>query len=101
MGCCLLSLVGWFFPRLVIVGLWLFTDHLSRAFQTVVWPVLGFLFLPYTTLAWVIAQNFGGGLNGFYLVGFVIAVLLDLGFFGSSGHSFRQRRGGMKMRPVS
>lgn len=92
MGCCILSLIGWFFPRVVIASLWLFSDHLSRAFQTALWPILGFLFMPYTTLAWVIAQNYGGGLNGIYLVGFIIAILLDLGFFGSSGESYRRHR---------
>jgi hypothetical protein len=75
----------------VILILWLFTDYLGRAYETWIWPLLGFLFLPFTTLAYAWAINANGSVTGLYLVVVIIAVLLDLGFLGG-GHRARTRR---------
>jgi hypothetical protein len=48
---CLVALIAFFFPRLVILILAIFTTYMSSAYQTIIWPVLGFFLLPYTTLA--------------------------------------------------
>jgi hypothetical protein len=77
--CCLLILLALVGPRLVLFLLWLFTNYLSRAFDTFVWPLLGFLVLPWTTIAYAIAQNEFGGLSG---VGLLVVAL---GFFGDIG----------------
>lgn len=82
---CLLALIALFIPRVVIVLVWLFSDYLGAAYESVLWPLLGFIFMPLTTLAYAYAENAGGGLAGFYLVIFVIAVLVDLGLIGGSG----------------
>ncbi len=89
---CLLGLLSLIFPRVVIVGVWLFSDYLPRAYETVHWPVLGFFFLPLTTLAYAFAVNSNGSVTGFYLVVVVIAVLVDLGIIGGGGASSRRRR---------
>ena len=81
---CLVAAVALLFPRLVIVLLAVFGTYLHDAYETPLWPLLGFIFLPFTTLAYALAMNAGGGLAGIYLVIFVIAVLLDLGSFGGS-----------------
>jgi len=60
----------------------------------VLWPVLGFLFMPYTTCAYAFAVNSLGGLQGWGLAALIVGVLLDLGSHGggaSSGHSYYQR----------
>ena len=75
----LIALVG---PRLTLFVLWLFTDYLSRAFDSFVLPFLGFLFLPWTTLAYAIAQNELGGLSGLGLLVLVLGFLVDLGALG-------------------
>jgi hypothetical protein len=62
---------------------------MSTAYQTFIWPLLGFLVMPYTTLAYAWAINSNGSVNGIYLVVVVIAVLVDL---GSTGGSTRVRR---------
>ncbi|MEX2219555.1 MAG: hypothetical protein WD749_12450 [Phycisphaerales bacterium] len=85
---CLLVLLAFFFPRVVLVILWLFTTYLHTAYQAWIWPVLGFFFLPYTTLAYAWAHNAGGGsLSGFPLIVVIIAVLLDLGVLGGGAAS--------------
>lgn len=89
---CLLAILAAFFPRLVIVLLALFTDYLGRAYDTFIWPLLGFFFLPFTTLAYAWAINANGSVSGLYLIIVVIAVLLDLGSYGGGGHTYRSRR---------
>ena len=70
-----------------MVLLVIFSDYLGRAYETTLWPLLGFFFAPYSTLAYAFAINHGGSLGGIHLVVFIIAVLVDLGVTGGSGHS--------------
>ena len=86
---CFLGCVAIFFPRIVIVLIWLFSDYLQHAYQTRLWPFLGFLFMPVTTLAYALAINAYGRLDGIYLVIFVVAVLVDLGLIGGGARSTR------------
>lgn len=71
-------------PRFAIILVVIFSDYIGRAFQTTLWPLLGFLFMPLTTLAYAWAINSRGSVSGFAFVVVVIAVLLDLGLFGGS-----------------
>jgi hypothetical protein len=84
---CLL-IVGIAFPRAVLVLLFLFTNFLSRAYQTVLIPVLGFLFLPLTTLIYAWILNTGAAPTGLYLVALIICAAVDLGLIG---HTARRR----------
>ena len=85
-GCLALSA-----PRFAIVLVVLFSNYIGRAYQTVLWPFLGFLLMPLTTLAYAFAINSHGSVEGMYLVVVVVAVLLDLGLVGGSA-SGRYRR---------
>jgi hypothetical protein len=87
--CCVLVLLAFLGPRLAIFLLWLFTNYLNRAFDTLLWPLLGFLFLPWTTIAWAIAQNELGGVNG---IGLIVVLLGFLGDIGVLGGGARGRR---------
>jgi hypothetical protein len=86
-----LVLLAFFTPRIVLFILWLFTNYLSRAYDGFVLPLLGFLFLPATTLAYAIAQNEFGGVNGIGLVVILIGLAVDIGLLGGGA---RQRRSG-------
>lgn len=89
---CLIGLIGFFFPRIVMVILWL-DGYMGRAFQTALWPSLGFIFAPFTTLAYAFAMNNNGGhIDGMYLIFVIIAVLLDLGVIGGGGRHAQKRR---------
>jgi hypothetical protein len=79
-------------PRFAIVLVVIFSDYIGRAFETMVWPFLGFLFMPLTTLAYAWAINSSGSVAGFQLVVVVIAVLMDLGLIGGSAASRRRAR---------
>ena len=78
-------------PRFVIVLVVLFSNYIGRAYETTLWPLLGFFFLPLTTLAYAWAINSNGSVAGIYLAVVVIAVLIDVGVFGGSA-SRRKRR---------
>jgi hypothetical protein len=81
---CILALLAFFFPRLVIILLAIFGNYMDAAYKTLIWPLLGFLFLPYTTLAyaWAINSSPNHSLQGLGLIVFVIAILVDIGVIG-------------------
>ena len=87
--CCVLILLAFFTPRIVLFILWIFTNYLSRAYEGFLLPFLGFLFLPATTLAYAIAQNELGGLSGFGLIVVLVGLAVDIGLLGGGA---RQRR---------
>jgi hypothetical protein len=90
---CLPLLVAIVFPRFVMVVLWLFTNYLSRAYGTWIWPLIGFFVLPTTTLAYAIAQNAFHGVRGGGLALVVIGVIVDFGLIGGGrGVAKRFRR---------
>ena len=84
-GCCLAVLILLIGPRLFLVAVWLLT-HWYNAFDSRLVAFLGWLFLPYTSLAWmVIYFSNGGQIQGGYLLLLILAVLVDIGVF-SGGH---------------
>ncbi|CAG0989481.1 hypothetical protein PHYC_02207 [Phycisphaerales bacterium] len=95
---CLIAILAFFLPRVVLALIFLTSDYLAKAYQTAIWPLLGFFFFPYTTLAYAFAMHENGGkVSGGYLALVVVAVLLDL---GSNGSGERARRKRLKTRPA-
>jgi hypothetical protein len=91
MPCCLVALLSLFIPRIVLFFIWLFSDAFSRAYETIVWPVLGFIFVPYTTLAYMGAMLYNNHeVNVFWGIVIVVAVLADLGSLSSGPVSRRK-----------
>lgn len=88
---CLIGLLVLLVPRTIMVVLWLFSDYLSAAFGTWVWPLLGFFILPTTTLGYAVAQNRYGGVQGIGLVLVILGVLVDLGAIGGGGRGIGKR----------
>jgi uncharacterized membrane protein len=79
-------------PRFAIVVVVLFSDYIGRANETMVWPFLGFLFMPLTTLAYAWAINSGGSVEGLRLAVVIVAVLMDLGLIGGSATGRKRAR---------
>jgi hypothetical protein len=79
-------------PRFAIILVWLFSDYLGRAYETFIWPLLGFFFMPVTTLAYAWAINTNTTIAGIYLVVVVVAVLIDLGLVGGGAKKGRHDR---------
>lgn len=76
---CLFAVLALLAPRLVLLVLWFFTTWFQGMFDTLLWPILGFIFLP-TSLLWYSAvMNWWGGEWGtVQIIGIVIAILIDL-----------------------
>ncbi|MFW6067288.1 MAG: hypothetical protein ACOC97_03050 [Myxococcota bacterium] len=91
---CLFGCLALLFPRLAIVLVWLLVPgYLGRAIDPWWWGLLGFLFLPLTTLAFAYGVNSLGAPGHMPPLGWVLVVfagLLDLGLLGGGE---RARRG--------
>jgi hypothetical protein len=88
---CLLAILALITPRFVLVIMWLFTDYLARAYDSFIWPLIGFFILPATTITYAIAENEFDGLRGFGLLLVVLGVLVDIGLIGGGARSRRTR----------
>jgi hypothetical protein len=89
-GCCLLALLMFFGPRVVLASAWLLSDW-YRAFDSSLVAIAGWLLLPWTSLAWMyIYFHHRGVISGGYVLLLVLGVLLDLGTVGGS-HRARSR----------
>lgn len=64
--------------RAVLVVMYL-NGYLASAYETILWPLLGFVFLPLTTMFYAWTINSHGEVEGLYTVGLTLAVLADLG----------------------
>lgn len=92
---CLLVLLALVTPRFILFVLWLFSDYLNRAFTSGWWGLLGFFFLPTTSICYAIARNefaaTGGGIEAGGVILIVIGVAVDLGLLGGSGRGIGKR----------
>jgi len=86
---CLLLLFTLAFPRVAIVLLYLLSNFLQRAYNSLLIIVLGFIFLPLTTVVYAWVVNSHHPVEGIYLVAVIVSVLIDLGLIG---HGARSRR---------
>lgn len=87
---CLFAVLALVTPRLVVALLFFFSRWFVGMFDSILWPVLGFIFLP-TTLLWYTAVQhwFNGQWTLWPVVGLVLALLIDISPAGG-----RRRRDG-------
>ena len=89
---CLLLIAVLMFPRVVLALMWFFSTYLQRAFHgTFMLLLLGFIFLPLTTLVYAWELNNHMPTAGINLLWLLLALLVDLGGLGGGAH--RQTRG--------
>jgi hypothetical protein len=93
---CLVAVFALITPRFILFVLWLFTDYLNTAISNGWLGLLGFLFLPTTTIAYAIAKNefttITGGIEAAGILIIVLGVVLDVGLLGGSGRGVGKRR---------
>ena len=89
---CLVVLFALISPRLALFVLFLFTDLLSRAFDSWFVPFLGFFLLPWTTLAYAAMWASSNTVTGFEWFIVVLAFLIDLSAY-AGGRRERYARG--------
>lgn len=85
---CFVVLFALISPRLALFFVWIFTNDLSRAFDTFWLPLLGFFLLPWTTLAYAVMWSTGtAGVHGFETFVVIFAFLADLASAAGSRRS--------------
>lgn len=75
---CFVFLLAIFAPRLALAFVWIFGDRVELAFDSWIWPLLGLIFLPWTTLAYVFMWSPGTGVEGAEWIVIALAVAIDI-----------------------
>jgi len=88
---CLLVVLILAFPRIVLAIMFFTSTYLQRAYANLLIPLLGFIFLPLTTLVYAWLTNTHQAVEGINLIYMILAVVIDLGGLGG-GESHRRRR---------
>jgi hypothetical protein len=88
---CLLVLLILAFPRVILFLMFFFSTYLERAYHGLLVPLLGFFFLPLTTITYAWLVNSHRPLDGVNLLILIVAVLIDAGGLGG-GEWHRRRR---------
>ena len=86
---CLTAFVS-SFSRIMLLFAWIARPNLmDAAFGTVIIPCLGFLFLPFTTLMYVILIQGVGSIQGLDWLWLFLAAVLDIASIGAAGATNR------------
>lgn len=92
---CLVVGLGMLLPRVTLALLWLFTDPSWTSVLRPWWlGFLGFLALPYTTLAYVLIHQWSGDVSVHamsHLIVILVALLFDVGAWGGGRSHYRSR----------
>ena len=88
---CLLLIIVLAFPRVVLLLMFLLSNYLQRAYHGLLIPLLGFFFLPITTIVYAWLTNAHMPMEGVNLLILIIAVLIDVGGLGGGEWHRRSR----------
>jgi hypothetical protein len=88
MFCCFAIFAG-MFPRLADILIWIArpTAFMAAFNNNILWPILGIIFVPWTTMMYVIV--FPGGVNGWDWLWLGLGLLGDIAWWAGGG--FRRR----------
>jgi hypothetical protein len=81
--CCLALIAGGLGPRIALAIWWIFGAKVDAAFGSFIWPLLGLIFLPWTTLFYVVVWSAVGGVSGAEWLLVALGVALDVGTYSA------------------
>lgn len=85
--CCFFILAWLIGPRVVLFLIWFLSNWTGEVFRTHLWPLLGFIFLPFATLFYLLAMHYSGNVfSGWTVFWTVLGLAIDLGFIGGARH---------------
>jgi len=88
--CCVCASLVFLGPRIANIIWWLIDPlRFAETFPSILWPILGIIFLPFTTLAYVLF--FPGGITPLEWIVIIVAILVDLGAYGGGVFSRNNR----------
>jgi len=95
---CLLVLGAAVAPRFILILAWIFSDRWELVWQgDWIMPLLGIIFLPYTTIMYLLTWTLTGGIEGWDWMWILIGVFLDI-WKWSSMYANRQEAASQTMR---
>ena len=87
--CCIFLTLTFLGPRVGFLVWWLLQPlRINAAFNTFIWPLLGLIFLPWTTLMYLIV--FPGGVNGWDWLWIGLSVAADLATYTSGAYKRKE-----------
>jgi len=93
---CLFAILAGMFPRIAFAVYWIARPNVVDAvFGTFLVPLIGLIFLPFTTLMYTILWTAGVGISGWDWLWIGIAVALDLGHYTYSAYGNKEQIPGM------
>ena len=100
---CLFALMAGFAPRLAALFLWLARPMMwSAAFNgSWLWPLLGVIFLPFTTIMYVILWSPVVGLTTWDWMWLILAVICDVMHYSSTAYQNKQYIPGVSTAPTT
>jgi hypothetical protein len=87
---CLVAFVAAFAPRLVLILAWIFSPRWYLVFDNWVLPLLGIIFLPFTTIMYLLSWSPGIGIVGLDWMWIFLGVLLDIWKWSAIAQNRRQ-----------
>ena len=75
---CLLAIAASLAPRLVLIIMWIVGPRRTNTFETFIWPLLGIIFVPYTTIMYVLVWSPVTGVVGWDWLWIGLGVWMDL-----------------------
>lgn len=90
--CCFITVLLFFGPRFATL-VWYIANpsRFNLAFNTLVVPCLGFIFLPWTLLAYLVVWQPTAGVVGFGWIVVGLGLLADIGTYSGGGYGNRRR----------
>jgi hypothetical protein len=100
---CLFAMFAAFFPRIADIFIWIArpTQFMNVFNDKWWWAILGIIFLPFTTLMYVILAWGVGSINGWDWFWIVMAVIVDVMHWAQTGYSNRNRIPGYTGAPTT
>ncbi len=75
---CLLAIAAGLAPRLVLIIMWVVGPRINNTFDTFIWPLLGLIFVPYTTIMYVLVWSPVTGVVGWDWLWIALGVWMDI-----------------------
>lgn len=80
---CLLAFSIALAPRVVLILAWIFSDRWNVVWQDEwIMPLLGIIFLPFTTVMYMLTWTFTGGIEGWDWMWIILGLIMDIGKWG-------------------
>jgi hypothetical protein len=96
---CLLAIAAGLAPRLVLIIMWIVGPRITAAFESFIWPLLGIIFLPYTTIMYVLVWSPATGIQGWDWLWIGLGVWMDIMKWGRIAENRRQIPGYSTISP--